>query len=160
MRWRHGLARLLRQHCDVVQVTGRAPDSGSVGPRRRRTVRAHLAHVPPRRGVPPRPPDWRCGARARPARHGSRGNLRQAAPPGSSVSNLRGIATFGLPCPRHLSNECGAENNTMTEYPYKLKTSRQASKSPRSPESVRAAASFPEAAPSEPRSRYWWLSAA
>ncbi len=25
MRWRHGLARLLRQHCGVVQVTGRAP---------------------------------------------------------------------------------------------------------------------------------------
>src|ERR1035441_8005699 len=38
MRWRHGLARLLRQHCGVVQVTGRAPDSGSAGPRRRRTV--------------------------------------------------------------------------------------------------------------------------
>jgi hypothetical protein len=30
MRWRHGLARLLRQHCGVVQVTGRAPVQAAV----------------------------------------------------------------------------------------------------------------------------------
>jgi hypothetical protein len=70
-----------------------------------------------RRSAPPYRLALRRKGAPRPARHGSRGNLRQAAPPGSSVSNLRGIATFGLPCPLHLSNECGAENNTMTEYP-------------------------------------------
>jgi hypothetical protein len=38
-------------------------------------------------------------------RHGSGGGRHRW----QQRINLRGIPTFGLPCPRHLSNECGAE---------------------------------------------------
>ena len=75
-------------------------------------------------------PDWRCGARGAPhlrlsvsRKSGGKGEMLGASRHrhGSTAGphrrhrwqprlNPRGIPTFGLPCPRHLSNECGAEN--------------------------------------------------